>query len=149
MSVQNQSERYDDITYDKGFKKASQSVRYVRREEEAEPEKVLKEPREKKPFRFLLLAVQLIVCAVILAAAMILKQLGLPQYDYFKEFYTENLNNSLFETPKANLLDLNEIFSDSEQTEPSGESEQKTLEETASGEQQQPENPGSDESARQ
>lgn len=120
MSSSNYNDRFDDITYENGWQRASSPEIYVppmdapqpggkkKRRERAEKDSL---PREKRPFHFLLLTVQLIVCALLLAAALVFKQFGAESYNELKAAYFQQLNNSVFETPSDNILDLSEIFS--------------------------------------
>ena len=116
--MQEYNDRFDDITYEKGWQRASLPEIYVPPENLPEHDRprekkrgVKKIPREKRPFKFLLLTLQLVLCALVLAAALVFKQLGGDTYEELKKLYFEQLNNSLFETPRENILDLSEIFS--------------------------------------
>ncbi len=118
MAEKDYNDRFDDISYEKGWRRASVPEKYVPPEnirdepKDGKPrgKRSAQKPRIKGPFRFLLLTLQLTACAAALTAILAFKLFGGAKYEDFRELYFKQLNNSLFETPIENLLDLSEIF---------------------------------------
>ena len=129
-----QNDRIDNISYEDGWITTSSPETYDYRKKTVESDlskqKISKKsdkvsaptadntPKPRQPFRLLLLTVQLALCLAIIGGVFVLKQVGGEAFDKFKNFYTKNINNTIFETPQENILDLSEIFDNSPENIP-------------------------------
>lgn len=121
-----QNNRIDNITYEDDWITTSSPETYDYRKRNSKPDhskqnfssksdkastqNIDTTPKPHQPFRLLLLTVQLALCLAIIGGVFVLKQIGGEIFDNFKNFYTQNINNTIFETPQENILDLSEIF---------------------------------------
>lgn len=114
MAEKKYNDRFDNITYEKGWQRAGDTMMYTPapKQDKEEPE-IIKNNKEKKkhgrPAR-LLLIVQLALCILLTIAVLVFKYVGGENYNKFKTEYLSYYNNSMITTPSENLLDMSELF---------------------------------------
>ena len=94
----------NNINYADDWKKASEPVRYEKKEVQtpAESEKIKKKPKAAKP---LLTLIQIVLCLLIVAAAYILKVFGGEFYNTVNTAYKNEINREIILNPYENDLD--------------------------------------------
>lgn len=93
----------NNISYADDWKNASEPVVY----QKPEPEKKEPEFKEKKKHigKPLLTIIQIIVCALIVLSAYVLKLIGGDIYKTVKDYYETEINNEIILNPYENNLD--------------------------------------------